>query len=76
MFNIHAGNLDSLGRITTQMRNFFTNRLLNGETTPEAIDRGVDMIIIEMQPFFQHFVIHIFIFCIIIIILRFVFRHV
>ncbi|XP_025837010.1 large proline-rich protein bag6-like [Agrilus planipennis] len=48
------GRLEPWMRIRSSIRNFFLVRVMNGSCSSVAIDRGVNRILSEMQPLFNH----------------------
>ncbi|XP_044253618.1 large proline-rich protein BAG6 isoform X2 [Tribolium madens] len=55
MITLNTGNFEPLNRVTNEIQQFFTTRVLDGTNTPQAVNAGVDRFINEMQPFFQNF---------------------
>lgn len=51
--------IEPISRNRLEIQRFISTRILNNATGPEAVDRGVDRIIQEMQPFLQNFVIYL-----------------
>ncbi|KAF2896772.1 hypothetical protein ILUMI_09390, partial [Ignelater luminosus] len=54
VMNLSEGQLDPLMRIRGQLRNFFLYRILEGSQNTASVDRGVEKILTEMQPFLDH----------------------
>uniref|UniRef100_A0A1Y1L7K7 Large proline-rich protein BAG6 n=1 Tax=Photinus pyralis TaxID=7054 RepID=A0A1Y1L7K7_PHOPY len=54
VIHINSGRLEPLIRIRTQLRNFFLYRVLDGCQTTAAIDRGVERLLTELEPFLEH----------------------
>ncbi|XP_064215917.1 large proline-rich protein BAG6 isoform X2 [Tribolium castaneum] len=55
MITLNTGNFEPLNRVTNEIQQFFTTRVLDGSNSPQAVNAGVDRFINEMQPFFQNF---------------------
>lgn len=56
LFTLNSGNVEPINRNRTEIQNFFRTRVCEGDTSPSGVDRGVDRIIAEMQPFLENFV--------------------
>lgn len=52
--HINSGRLEPLTRIRNQLRNFFLYRVLDGCQGTAAIDRGVERLLTELEPFLEH----------------------
>ncbi|XP_018580281.1 large proline-rich protein bag6 isoform X2 [Anoplophora glabripennis] len=55
LFTLNSGNFEPINRNRTEIQNFFRTRVCDGDTSPAGVDRGVDRIIAEMQPFLENF---------------------
>lgn len=55
LFTLNSGNVEPINRNRTEIQNFFRTRVCEGDTSPSGVDRGVDRIIAEMQPFLENF---------------------
>lgn len=56
VFTLTSGLHEPLLRNRQEIRNFVRTRVLEGAPEPENIRRGTDRLILEMQPFLEHFV--------------------
>ncbi|CAH1179566.1 unnamed protein product [Phaedon cochleariae] len=55
LFTLNSGNLEPINRNIDELQSFSRTRICDGDTTPAGIDRGVDRLITEMQPFLESF---------------------
>ncbi|KAJ8927917.1 hypothetical protein NQ314_019547, partial [Rhamnusium bicolor] len=55
LFTLNSGNVEPINRNRTEIQNFFRVRICDGNTTAAGVDRGVDRLITEMQPFLENF---------------------
>ncbi|CAH1106518.1 unnamed protein product [Psylliodes chrysocephalus] len=54
-FSLYSGNVEPINRNISEIQNFFRTRICEGDTSPAGIDRGVEKLIREMQPFLENF---------------------
>ncbi|KAJ8919800.1 hypothetical protein NQ315_006329 [Exocentrus adspersus] len=55
LFTLNSGNVEPINRNRVEIQNFFRLRICEGDTSPAGVDRGVDRVIAEMQPFLENF---------------------
>ncbi|KAJ8968599.1 hypothetical protein NQ317_004415 [Molorchus minor] len=55
LFTLNSGNVEPINRNRVEIQSFFRTRVCGGDMTPAGIDRGVDLLIAEMQPFLENF---------------------
>lgn len=55
--HLHTGRLDPLLRIRNEIRTFVADRILEGNApTPQNVQRAVNKLLNEMQPFLDNLV--------------------
>ncbi|GJQ76871.1 hypothetical protein Trydic_g15077 [Trypoxylus dichotomus] len=54
LIRLNNGHLEPLMRMRSNIRNFFLERVLDGNTSTAAVDRGVNRFMTEMQPLLEN----------------------
>ncbi|KRT83619.1 hypothetical protein AMK59_3956 [Oryctes borbonicus] len=54
LIRLNNGQLEPLMRMRSNIRNFFLERVLDGNTSTAAVDRGVNRFMVEMQPLLEN----------------------
>ncbi|XP_056647813.1 large proline-rich protein bag6-B isoform X2 [Diorhabda sublineata] len=55
LFTLYNGNVDPINRNVNEIQTFFRTRICEGDISPTGIDRGIERLIREMQPFLENF---------------------
>ncbi|CAG9833714.1 unnamed protein product [Diabrotica balteata] len=55
ILSLYGGSVEPINRNVGVLKAFFRTRICESDTTPLGIDRGIDRIIRELQPFLENF---------------------
>uniref|UniRef100_A0A6P7GL72 Large proline-rich protein BAG6 n=1 Tax=Diabrotica virgifera virgifera TaxID=50390 RepID=A0A6P7GL72_DIAVI len=55
ILSLYGGSVEPINRHVRVLKAFFRTRICESDTTPSGIDRGIDRIIRELQPFLENF---------------------
>lgn len=54
LVTLNSGRVEPFIRVRNELRTFVLDRILEGSPTPDNLERGVNKLLEEMQPFFDH----------------------